>query len=121
MTDNKRFTISQGYNDKFCHDLGKNKLLNFRQTVELLNDLHEENEQLKVTNQCHKDFIGDVLHDFNRLEKENMELKERNNRQYKQLNQLYHLIEAEDWETLTELINELKETEEQLQREWKCY
>ena len=50
-----------------------------------------------------------------------MELKERNNRQYEQLNQLYNLIEEEKWETLNNMSNELKENEEQLQREWKCY
>ena len=46
MTE-KRFRISQGYSDKFCHDWVKNKLLNFRQTVDLLNNLNDENEQLK--------------------------------------------------------------------------
>lgn len=43
----KRFRISQGYNDKFCHDWEKNKLLNFRQTVALLNTLYDENVELK--------------------------------------------------------------------------
>ena len=67
---------------------------------EELNILADENEQLK---------------------EENKELKERNNRQAKQLNNLYNLIEKQDWKTLTGLIEELQECEEQLQREWKCY
>ena len=49
MTE-KRFRISQGYSDQFCHDWIKNKLLNFRQTVDLLNNLNSENEQLKSEN-----------------------------------------------------------------------
>ena len=44
----KRFRISQGYTDRFCHDWQNNQLLNFRETVELLNELHEENEQCKM-------------------------------------------------------------------------
>ena len=46
MTE-KRFRISQGYTDRFCHDWQNNQLLNFRETVDLLNELADENEQLK--------------------------------------------------------------------------
>jgi len=46
MTD-KRFRISQGYTDRFCHDWQNNQLLNFRETVDLLNELAEENQQLQ--------------------------------------------------------------------------
>lgn len=56
-----------------------------------------------------------------RLEKENYQLKQRNINQYNQLNKLWQLIEAKDWETLTEWIIKMKESEERLQQEWKCY
>ena len=50
ITENKRFRISQGYTDRFCHDWQNTQLLNFRETVELLNELNDENEQLKIEN-----------------------------------------------------------------------
>ena len=43
----KRFTVVQGYNDRYCQDLQTNELLNQNRTVGLLNHLHEENQQLK--------------------------------------------------------------------------
>ena len=55
MTE-KRFRISQGYSDKFCHDWEKNKLLNFKQIVDLLNNLEEENEQLKSKHYWYKQY-----------------------------------------------------------------
>lgn len=58
---------------------------------------------------------------LNRFEKENEQLKQRNNNQYNQLNQLWQLIQAKDWETLTTMDNEMKENDERLKREWKCY
>lgn len=47
MTENKRFRISQGYTNVFCHDWEKNKLLGFEQTVDCLNTFYEENKRLK--------------------------------------------------------------------------
>ena len=58
---------------------------------------------------------------LNHLHEENEELKQRNENQYQQLNQLWKLIEAKDWETLTAMDNQMKEDEERLQQEWKCY
>ena len=55
------------------------------------------------------------------LFKYNKELEQRNKRQYNQLNKLWKLIETKDWETLTEMDNQMKKDEEQLQSEWKCY
>lgn len=40
MTE-KQFRLKQGYTSQFCYDLGEFKLLNFRQTINLLNDLYE--------------------------------------------------------------------------------
>jgi hypothetical protein len=58
---------------------------------------------------------------MNELIKENEQLKQRNTNQYNQLNKLWGLIQAKDWETLTAMDNQMKEDEERLQREWKCY
>ena len=90
MTE-KRFRISQGYTDRFCHDWKKNKLSNFKQTIDCLNELTEENEQLKQENQFwlktayHVDTIAHEDRDYakrmhkqnKQLEKENKELKQR--------------------------------------------
>ena len=68
MTE-KRFRISQGYTDRVCYDWQNNQLLNFRETVELLNELLEENEQLKKENyELHKR-LGD-FEPFERYMKE---------------------------------------------------
>lgn len=98
---------------------------------------------------CHYDFLDDVNNSYEKLKevalsleqsfndekdnvkkcnkhcrelgKENEQLKQRNNRQAKQLDNLYHLIEQENWEHLKGIIVEFQECEEQLQREWKTY
>lgn len=57
----------------------------------------------------------------NKLEEENEQLQERNNRQAKQLDNIYHLIEQRDWRALSDIIDDFKKAEEQLQSEWKCY
>ena len=66
---------------------------------------------------CADEFI-DLL---NSLNEENKQLKQRNNRQAKQLDRLYNLIEEKDWRTLTDIIDDFKRCEEQLQREMRCY
>lgn len=53
------------------------------------------------------------------LFKYNKELEQRNKRQYNQLNKLWKLIETKDWKTLTEMDNQMKKDEEQLQSEWR--
>jgi len=58
----KRFKVVQGYNDRYCQDTATNKLLNQNQTVEYLNNLCEENEQLKeeiksLTSTLEEDYI----------------------------------------------------------------
>lgn len=57
MTKNKRFRISQGYTDRFCHDWKTNKLLDFKQTIDYLNTLYDENEKLKKELKEFKDFV----------------------------------------------------------------
>ena len=62
--------------------------------------------------------IVDLL---NCLNDENEQLKQRNNRQYKQLGRLYNLIEQKEWRVLTDIIDDFKRCEEQLQKEWRIY
>lgn len=65
--------------------------------------------------------VEDAFDLVNELWEENEQLKQRNINQYNQLNKLWQLIEAKDWETLTEWTIKMKESEERLQQEWKCY
>ena len=53
--------------------------------------------------------------------KENEELKQRNDRQAKQLDRLYSLVEEKDWTALSDIIDDFKRCEEQLQKEWRTY
>ena len=46
---------------------------------------------------------------------------QRNNRQYEQLSRLYNLIEQKEWRVLTDIIDNLKKSDEQLQKEWRTY
>lgn len=64
-----------------------------------------------------------VKYDFKvgRLEEENEEIKQRNDRQAKQLDRLYSLIEEKDWIALSDIIDDFKRCEEQLQKEWGIY
>ena len=91
------------------------KLYNITDVVDLLNELTEENSKLHIQN----DFLKDENQHMRTVLNENEQLKQRNENQYQQLNQLWKLIEAKDWETLTAMDNQMKEDEERLQREWK--
>lgn len=71
----------------------RNKLLTFNEVVDVLNSLNDENEQLK----------------------------KRNDRQAKQLDRLYNLIEQKDWRALNDILDDFKQCEEQLQRESGTY
>ena len=58
---------------------------------------------------------------LNELHEENKKLQERNDRQYKQLGDLYRLIEEKDWRALSDIMDDFKKAEEQLQKEWSEY
>ena len=90
MTE-KRFTLEEFGLNFIVNDNGRN--LTAKQTVDRLNELADENEQLK----------------------------QRNNRQYEQLDRLYNLIEQKDWRALNDILDDFKRCEEQLQREWGTY
>ena len=63
----------------------------------------------------------EVVDLLNGLSEENEELKQRNDRQAKQLDRLYSLIEEKDWTALSDIIDDFKRCEEQLQKEWGVY
>ena len=68
-----------------------------------------------------KDEMEDLCLLLNELADENEELKQRNNRQYEQLGRLYDLIEQKEWRALTDIIDDFKKSDEQLQKEWGTY
>ena len=90
--------------------------------------VYEENEQLKQEN---KKLQGKYDHllwlynglgcEYDWLKDENEQLKQRNNRQYEQLGRLYDLIEQKEWRVLTDIIDDFKKSDEQLQKEWGTY
>ena len=91
-------------------------------------ELEEENEQLKQENeklQGEYDYLLWLYNglgcEYDWLKDENEELKQRNNRQYEQLSQLYNLIEQKEWRVLTDIIDDFKKSDEQLQKEWRTY
>ena len=63
----------------------------------------------------------EIVNRLNGLYEENKELKQRNDRQAKQLDRLYSLIEEKDWTALSDIIDDFKRCEEQLQKEWGIY
>lgn len=93
----------------------------FSDFLDFVNDLSKYTEKLERRNkQLHKDYKAlkiqyDWLNDCSK------ELSIRNDRQAKRLKELYTLVEKEDWETLRGIIQELKEYEELLQKEWGYY
>lgn len=85
--------------------------------IEANNEIDElKRENKKLNELC-------IKYDFKveRLEEENEQLKQRNDRQAKQLDRLYSLIEEKDWTALSDIIDDFKRCEEQLQKEWGTY
>ena len=85
--------------------------------IEANNEIDElKRENKKLNESC-------VRYGFEvgRLEEENEQLKQRNDRQAKQLDRLYSFIEEKDWTALSDIIDEFKRCEEQLQNEWGIY
>ena len=134
MTD-KRFTITQKEDYFYVRDEIKKKPMGmfefkqdefpvyfcFHKIIDLLNEQHEEIKEL----QRHLDLMRcGALTDDKRIKElygENEQLKQRNDRQAKQLDRLYQLISQKDWRTLTDILDDFKRCEEQLQREWRTY
>ena len=116
------------YVDTLKEEPNKWSICNVSETLKKLNELHEEIEYLKPLANENTQYIDDMEDDIitfkqkiKKLEKENEELKQRNENQYRQLQHLWSLMEAKDWETLSEMVNQMEEDEKRLQNEWKCY
>lgn len=77
-----------------------------------------EKERSYRNNKNGKQKICDLL---NHLTEKIEELQTRNDRQAERLDNLYNLIEDENWDALREIIQEFKTTEELLKKEWRCY
>lgn len=135
MTE-KRFTFADGFKIVAIRDNGE--IMNSIRVCDKLNELYEENQLLRnfkeksdkfteeVENFFEKHDIDTVNFDlideeFELYQKENEQLKERNNRQCKQLDDLYRLIEEKDWRALSDIIDDFKKADEQLQKEWGTY
>ena len=93
MTENKRFTLDSEENGLCKCILMNGEEIPTCEVVELLNELDSENK----------------------------ELQERNNRQCKQLDDLYRLIEEKDWRALSDIMDDFKKSDELLQKEWGLF
>ena len=116
----KRFRIADGFKIVAIKDNGK--IMNSKQVCNKLNELAEENQQyeneiarLQLINNKLKD------KDYTNYKKKIQELQERNNRQAKRLDDIYQLIEQKDWRALSDIMDDFKKAEEQLQSEWQTY
>ena len=112
---NEKYTLdNEDYKNHHSRIICNDRELYLHQVVDLLNELHEEKEQLQhdatILIQSNQDY-----------RKENEQLKQRNDRQAKQLDRIYQLIEEKDWRTLNDILDDFKRCEEQLQREWRTY
>ena len=134
MTD-KRFTITQKEDYFYVRDEVNKKPMGmfefkqdefpvyfcFHKIIDLLNEQHET---IQVLEKYLDNMRCGALTDDKRIKElyeENEQLKQRNNRQAKQLDRLYNLIEQKDWRTLNDILDDFKRCEEQLQREWRTY
>lgn len=124
MTENKRYSFNwknghPNFWDNHC-DLA-DCYLTCGDVVNILNELNDENEQLKIFLKAVNEELDLANRDCDILEEENEQLKQRNNRQYEQLGRLYDLIEQKKWRVLTDIIDDFKKSDEQLQKEWGTY
>ena len=92
-----------------------------RENANRVGKLKKENEQLKQSISDWSGSYDELYEDVKRLEKENEQLKQRNENQYNQLTEVWGLIHRREWEILIEMDNQMKEDEERLRNEWKCY
>ena len=102
---------------KLCNQMDKHQ----QEYIDKLNEIFK----------WYNDYYGETILDtrmgwndnnkISKLEKENEQLRQRNTNQYNQLTELWEIIEEENWEKLIAMKKQLKEDEERLQKEWKCY
>lgn len=120
MMTEKRFTL-KGLIEGVPNICDNDKIIEQEEAVMLLNELADENEELKNSNHRLSQNLINSLDRVIQLEKEIEQLKARNENQYNQLTELWEIIEEEKWEKLIAMKKQLKEDEEQLQREWRTY
>lgn len=106
MTENKRFSVTAN-DENFLIIIDNERALSQLQVCALLNDLNDENNELREYN---KEMVKDIK-----------DLEERIDRQAEQLDRLYKLIEAKDWKALSDIIDDFRRGDEQLQIEWGRY
>jgi len=94
---------------------------NALEVMDLLNELNDKCEFLEIENESLEDGATKYTELYHKSLKENEQLKQRNTNQYNQLSELWEIIEEENWEKLIAMKKQLKEDEERLQQEWKCY
>lgn len=127
MTENKRFKLKYINEQHISANLYDNKTfigaigIGEELIVELLNNLSDENELLKIRFNEEREKSLKFCRNIDTLTIENEQLKQRNTNQYQQLTELWEIIEEENWEKLIAMKKQLKEDEERLQQEWKCY
>ena len=116
------------YVDTLKEEPNKWSICNVSETLKKLNELDEDFDdalntisKIQEENQALQEEIKDYNDVLARLEEQNEQLKKRNENQYRQLQHLWSLMEAKDWETLSEMVNQMEEDEKRLQMEWKCY
>lgn len=125
MTEKRFYVAESKLIDGYCvFDREKKYVFSPRpRMADCLNDAHTLNELAEENIELHiqLDFLKDENQHMRYLVNNNEQLQERNNRQAKQLDKLYTLIEKQDWKTLKGIIQEFQECEEQLQKEWGTY
>lgn len=122
MTENKRFTVygKEIVQGDECWAVAYSEY-NADVIATALNELAEENKDLEEARSYYQENFLTMKTERNQLKKENKQLQERNNRQCKQLDDLYRLIEEKDWRALTDIMDDFKKSDELLQKEWRYY
>lgn len=110
MTENKRFTDIE-------HDFENARIRCKDNGMFMLYAIYENDDGLPT--------LGDLLNELSdenkQLKQQNIELQERNDRQYDRLTYLWECIRNKDYETLQKKWEEIEEADKKLQEEWKCY
>ena len=91
-----------------------------RGVLYLLNELSDNNPN-EERHWYLKKMLDKAWEQYHEQKEENEQLQVRNDRQAKQLDRLYRLISQKDWRTLSDIMDDFKRCEEQLQREWRTY
>ena len=113
MTENKRFKV---------HSMIQGTEIGETIDLKLCEELIKKYGSLSDIDLLIEDNGNDMTYqEVVNLLNENEQLKQRNDRQAKQLDRLYSLIEEKDWTALSDIIDDFKRCEEQLQKEWRTY